>query len=117
MQRVGELLEKLRVFASEREWGQFHTPKNLAVALSVEASELLEIYQWLDGEQQYSVLNDAQKRVDVEDEIADIFVYLLRFCDVNSLDLFEAVEKKMLKNAAKYPVSKCRGIATKYNEL
>ena len=112
-------LEKIkefqREFAKERDWEQFHTPKNLSMALSVEASELLEIFQWLTAEQS-SELKDSDKEK-VSEELADITYYLLRIADITGIDLEDAVWKKMKKNADKYPVEKAKGNAKKYTEL
>jgi dCTP diphosphatase len=111
---IDKLIEKLRNFAEERDWGQFHSPKNLSMALTVEAAELLEQFQWLT-EEQSSALD--QKQLDrVEEEIADVFLYLLRLADVLNLDMINAAEKKLIKNAKKYPVEKVKGSSKKYDE-
>ena len=109
------LIESLRAFAKERDWGQFHAPKNLACALSVEASELLEHFQWLTEEQSQSLTPD--KTVEVAAEAADVFLYLLQLCDTLGIDLMAAAQAKMLVNAQKYPVAAARGSNTKYTEL
>jgi len=109
------LVDALRAFAQEREWEQFHTPKNLACALSVEASELLEIFQWLTPEQSRS-LDDDRKQL-VAAEAADVLLYLLQLCDKLDIDLVGAAQEKMLANARKYPVEKARGTAAKYTDL
>jgi dCTP diphosphatase len=111
---LGKLKDKLIKFAKEREWEQFHSPKNLAMALSVESSELVEIFQWLTEEQSKRLPEDKMK--DVRDEIADIFVYIVRMCTILDIDINDAVESKMKHNAEKYPVDKARGSAKKYNE-
>ena len=101
-------------FASERDWEQFHTPKNLSMALSVEASELVEIFQWLKPEESNS---PNQKQIqEINSEVADIAMYLLRFCSVLGIDIEEAIEKKLEKNALKYPVNLSKGNAQKYNQ-
>lgn len=102
-------------FVKERQWEQFHTPKNLAMAMSVEAAEVAEIFQWLTPKQ--SVRLSAKRREELSDELADTFVCLLRLSQVCRIDLVEAASKKMAKNALKYPIAKARGKATKYNEL
>lgn len=108
------LIQKLRDFAEERDWEQFHSPKNLSMALAVESAELLEQFQWLT-EAQSSALD--QKQLDrVEEEIADVFLYLLRLADVLGLDMISAAEKKLIKNAKKYPVEKVKGSSKKYDE-
>ncbi len=104
----------VRTFVDERDWDQFHTPKNLASALSVEAAELLEHFQWLkDGRAEE--LGEA-KRVEVRHEMADVLVYLVRLADKLDVDLFAAVEEKMVLNRAKYPAEQVRGDARKYYE-
>lgn len=104
----------LRRFAAERDWDQFHNPKNLAMALAAEAGELLEHFQWLTAEQAQNLPPD--KRARVAEEIADVQAYLVRLADKLDLDISEAVEKKMRQNEAKYPADKVRGDARKYDE-
>lgn len=111
---LGALRELVRQFVDERDWDKFHTPKNLATALSVEASELLEPFQWLvSGER--SELGDANL-VAVRHEMADVLVYLVRLADKMDVDLFQAVLEKMELNRAKYPADKVRGDSRKYSE-
>jgi NTP pyrophosphatase (non-canonical NTP hydrolase) len=109
------LVESLRAFAQARDWEQFHTPKNLACALSVEAAELLEHFQWLTDAQSQSLSSD--KKAEVAAEAADVFLYLLQLCDKLGIDLIAAAQAKMLVNAQKYPVDAARGTAAKYTEL
>ena len=109
--------QQLRDFAKERDWEQFHTPKNLATALAVEAAELLENFQWLTDKQARTVKDDVERMRRIEEEIADLTLYLLRLADVLSLDLQNAVDRKLAINADKYPADKARGNAKKYNEL
>mgnify|MGYP000438576599 FL=1 len=104
----------MRKFADERDWNQFHSPKNLAMALSGEAGELIECFQWLT-EDQSSDLTDAQ-RAAVADEIADVQLYLVRLADKVGVDIGAAVEQKIKKNEAKYPAEKVRGSAKKYSD-
>lgn len=104
-----QLLLAQRRFAEAREWQPFHTPKNLAMALSVEAAELVECFQWLTAEQ--SATLDARDRLAVEHEMADVMLYLLRLADVLDVDLPQAAQRKMAINARKYPVSRSRGTA------
>lgn len=108
------LVEALRAFAAARDWGAFHTPKNLATALSVEAAELLEHFQWLTDAQSQSLA--ASKKQEVAAEAADVFLYLLQLCDKLGIDLVAAAQAKMLVNAQKYPVDAARGTAAKYTE-
>jgi NTP pyrophosphatase (non-canonical NTP hydrolase) len=114
---VEQVQQQLRVFAQERDWEQFHTPKNLASALAVEAAELLEVFQWLTDSQAISIKDDVARMSKVEEEMADVTLYLLRLADVLSLDLQKAVDRKLRINAEKYPVEKARGNAKKYSEL
>lgn len=115
MNEITGLLERIRVFANERDWSQFHSPKNISMALSVEAAELLEHFQWMTQEQSRNVTSD--KKLQITDEIADVFLYLLRICDEMDIDLIAAANRKIDKNAENYPVEKAKGNATKYTEL
>lgn len=110
-----ELTEALRSFAAERDWEQFHTPKNLAAALAVEAGEVLEHFQWLTPEQ--SLALTAEQRAGVALELADVLLYLLRLADRSGIDLERAAWDKLALNAKKYPADKARGSARKYTEL
>ncbi len=109
-----QLKDELREFARQRDWEQFHSPKNLVMALSVEAAELLEHFQWLTEEQSRDLGDD--KRCEVAYEMADIFIYLLRLSERLDIDLLQAVKEKMQINAEKYPADKVRGSARKYTE-
>jgi len=115
MKAFNELGRKVQRFAKERDWAQFHSPKNLSMALSVECAELMEHFQWLT-ESQSRRLDRRRKRA-VEKELADIQIYLIRISQVLGLDLIEASNGKLLENARKYPVAKARGSAKKYTEL
>lgn len=109
------LREALRQFAREREWDQFHFPKNLAIALSVEAAELLEHFQWMPEAD--SVTLDEPTKAKVREEMADVFLYLIRLADKLNIDLSAAAADKMRVNATKYPIDKSRGTSKKYTEL
>ena len=111
---LARLRELVRVFVNERDWDQFHTPKNLASALSVEAAELLEHFQWLQHGR-IEELGDA-KLAEVRHEMADVLVYLVRLADKLDVDLFAAVQDKMVLNREKYPAELVRGDARKYDE-
>lgn len=111
---IAMLKQKFNAFCTERDWMQYETPKNLSMNLVREASELMEIFTWLTPE-------DAQKEVerrrsDVEDELADVAFSLILFCERIGVDLTQAIEKKMVKNAQKYPVQLCKGKSEKYTE-
>lgn len=108
------LRELVRVFVAERDWDQFHTPKNLSAALSVEAAELLEHFQWLQHGRADEL--GPEKLVQVRHEMADVLVYLVRLADKLDVDLMAAVEEKMVLNRAKYPADLVRGDARKYHE-
>lgn len=113
----GLLARELQRFATERDWDPFHTPKNIASALSVEASELLEIFQWTRGQHGWSEIDeDVSVRKHVEEEVADILLYLIRFASLAKIDLQEAALDKIRKNAVKYPIDSARGSDRKYNE-
>jgi NTP pyrophosphatase (non-canonical NTP hydrolase) len=112
---LDELVQRLRGFAAERDWDQFHSPKNLATALVVEAGELLEQFQWLTEEQSERI--DETTKAAVAREIADVFLYLLRLSDKLGIDLLSAASDKIDLNAKKYPVEKARGTSKKYTEL
>ncbi|MCA1248077.1 nucleotide pyrophosphohydrolase [Massilia sp. MS-15] len=111
---LARLRALVRTFVDERDWDQFHTPKNLACALSVEAAELLEHFQWL----QHGRIEElgADKLVQVRHEMADVLVYLVRLADKLEVDLFAAVQEKMVLNREKYPAEQVRGDARKYHE-
>ncbi|QFR98073.1 nucleotide pyrophosphohydrolase [Streptomyces tsukubensis] len=99
-----ELQDRLASFAAARRWGRFHTPKNLVAALSVEASELLEIFQWLTPEQSAAVMEDPASAHRVRDEVADVLAYLLQFCQVLDLDVLAALDAKIDRNERRFPV-------------
>lgn len=108
------LKNRLRDFAKERDWDQYHTPKNLSMALIAEAAELIEHFQWVDGAKSH-ILN-SKTRISVEEELADILIYLVRISDKLDIDLYSAVERKIEINEMKYPAEKVRGSAKKYTE-
>jgi NTP pyrophosphatase (non-canonical NTP hydrolase) len=109
------LRARLAQFAAERDWDQFHNPKNLAMALAGEAGELVEHFQWLTFEQAANLPRPTRDEVALE--CADVLLFLLRLCDKLDIDLAAAAEKKLALNAKKYPVEKSRGRATKYDKL
>ena len=114
---IESLTAQLRDFAKERDWEQFHTPRNLAMALSGEAGELLSLFQWLNDGRISEWLNDPSNRTAVEHEMADVFGYLLRLADVLDVDLETSLRAKIDLNAQKYPVELARGNALKYTVL
>jgi len=114
MRDLEELKERLRVFVAERDWDQFHSPKNLAMALSVEAAELVELFQWLTEEE--SATLDTERRRRAAEELADVLWYLVRIADRLDIDLLQAAGEKLERNAVKYPAEQVRGQARKYDE-
>ena len=110
-----ELVKKIRAFARDRDWEQFHSPKNLAMALSVEIAEVVEHFQWLTQEESNRL--DAEKLKQIREEIGDVMIYLARLADRLGIDPVQAAEEKMRINEKKYPVEKARGLAAKYTEL
>ena len=106
-----------RAFAAAREWEQFHTPKNLAMALAGEAGELLEIFQWLTPEQSARVTNTEKGKQAVEHELADLLAYVIRLADVLNIDLSQSLWNKLRLNEEKYPVALAKGNARKYSDL
>lgn len=111
---IDSLRDRLREFARERDWDQFHTPKNLSMALIAEAAELIEHFQWVDGAKSHQL--EDRLRPAVEEEIADIFIYLVRIADKLNIDLYAAAERKIAINARKYPAEKVKGSSKKYTE-
>lgn len=111
---ISTLQASLRDFAKERDWEQFHNPKNLVMALTVEAAELQEIFQWLGAQQ--AAAPDARQRAQVREEMADVLLYLCRLADVLDIDLQQAALDKLNRNAEKYPVDKVRGKSAKYDD-
>lgn len=111
---LNNLREKINAFVKERDWDQFHTPKNLAMAMIVEAAELVEQFQWNTPEESQTLT--PEKREAVSHELADTLVYLLRIAEVLEIDLIEATNQKIVLNAKKYPVEKARGKNNKYTD-
>jgi dCTP diphosphatase len=109
------LRDRLRTFAAVRDWNQFHSPKNLAIALSVEVGELLEHFQWISDTD--SLTMSPSRLGEIEEEMADVLLYLIRLADMLNIELLQAADKKIEANARKYPVEKSRGSSKKYTEL
>jgi len=106
---VADLRRAVQAFVDERDWRQFHTPKNLAVSLAIEAAELMEHFQWLDVAQSIERGRDPGRRGEIADEMADVLCYLLSLANALDIDLSEAVQAKLVKNALKYPAEEFRG--------
>jgi len=112
---MDKLIEQIRNFNKERDWGQYHTPKNLSMALMIEAGELAEHFQWLTQDQSKTLNNETLEKV--REEIGDVLIYLLNMSDKLGIDPIAAAKEKILKNAIKYPVNQIEGKATKYTDL
>jgi NTP pyrophosphatase (non-canonical NTP hydrolase) len=110
--KFNELLKKIKEFSKNRDWSQFHDPKNLALSLLLESSEVLELYQWSKDNQ----LNERRAHK-IKDELADVFYWLIMLSNYYDIDLLEALNSKMLENEKKYPIEKSKGSSAKYNEL
>lgn len=112
---IKELTDKILQFRKERDWEQFHTPKDLAISLSLEASEVLEHFQWKKPEEMQEYIQNHKE--EIGEELADVFNYLLLMSNDFGIDLLEVLEKKINKNAEKYPIEKSKGKSTKYTNL
>ena len=111
------LKDQVKAFAVERDWEQFHTPKNLSMAIAAEAAELMEHFLWKGSGESAHVLDDPAKRAEIAEELADILIFSLEFANIAGLDVATIIEEKMRSNAVKYPVEKAKGRADKYTEL
>ncbi|WED63002.1 nucleotide pyrophosphohydrolase [Synoicihabitans lomoniglobus] len=114
---IAEIKTRVLAFARERDWEQFHAPKNLSMALAAEAGELMEHFLWGSSDDSRQMLADPKKRAKIEEELADVVIYALEFANMTGIDVAAAIERKMAANAAKYPVEKAKGRADKYTEL
>ncbi|MBI1372139.1 MAG: nucleotide pyrophosphohydrolase [Phycisphaera sp.] len=114
---IKELQRHVLDFAEQRDWLQFHTPKNLSMAIAAEAAELMEHFLWTEGEASRRVCDEADPRAAVEAELADVLILALQMANVLEVDVPAAVERKLAANAAKYPVDRARGNARKYTDL
>jgi dCTP diphosphatase len=111
------LAEAIHAFVAEREWQPFHDPKNLAMAVAVEAAELMEHFRWCSSEQSRAVLADPRARPEIEHEVADVLILLIEFCSIAGIDPAAAVRAKLQLNAQRYPVALSKGHSRKYNDL
>lgn len=114
---VAELKSRILAFARERDWEQFHAPKNLSMALAAEAGELMEHFLWATPEASAELARQPAKRAAIESELADVVIYALEFANITGIDVAGAIERKMAANAARYPVEKARGRSDKYDAL
>ena len=114
---IEELKEKVKRFCEDRDWDQYHNAKDLAIGVITESAELLEIFRWKSLKEVEELLRDPEKKSDIEDEMADVLYFLIRMAQRFNIDLSEALNKKIEKNQAKYPVEKSKGLNKKYTEL
>lgn len=114
---IEKMQEKIRQIIQARDWGKFHSPKNQSISLLLEASELMEIFQWLTEKESYEIKNNPKKMIEVKEELADILFWVLLLSDHFQIDLQDAFWKKMKKNEKNYPVKLSKGNATKHTEL
>ena len=114
---IDNLINSVKTFCEARDWDQFHGPKDLAIGVITEASELLEIFRFLSDKQAQDVFNDQHSKGDIEDEVADVLFFLLRFCQRFSIDPAQVLIRKINKLEQKYPVDKAKGSNKKYSEL
>ncbi len=115
--RIEDAKQLVREFCEARDWDRFHNPKDLAVGISTEAAELLERFRFKTPEQCSEILRDPELSQGIREELADVFYFVLRFAQMNSIDLYSALEDKIAKNGEKYPVEKSKGNYRKYDEL
>ena len=113
---INEAMVLVKRFCEERDWDQFHNPKDLAIGISTEASELLELMRFKTPSECEQALSDAQFKGKICNELADVFYFVLRFAQMNDIDLYNALEKKIKNNEEKYPAGKCKGCNKKYDE-
>ena len=111
---IKELKSAIARFIKDRDWEKYHSPKNLSMSIAIEASELMELFQWLTIEESHKLLKDKKKLEEIKDELADIALYALEFCNLFNIDLSSAILKKLQKNAKKYPAKVVKGKAHKY---
>jgi dCTP diphosphatase len=114
---LGALKNQVLSFSRERDWEQFHSPKNLSMALAAEAAELMEHFLWADSDESRAAVAEQRPRSTTEEELADVVIYALEFANQAGIDLTAAIESKLKQNAIKYPVEKVKGRSVKYTEL
>lgn len=115
--QIQEIKDRVLAFARERDWEQFHSPKNLSMAIAAEAAELMEHFLWQSPEDSHEDIQAAKLRSKVEEELADVFIFAIEFANVTGINIAAIIEAKMAQNAKKYPVDKAKGRSAKYTEL
>ena len=106
---INDLKKTVKNFVEEREWRQFHTPKNLSMSVAIESAELMELFQWLSKKESIKAMSSGKLRKNAIDEVADVFIYLIAFCNENGIDIKQAINQKMKKNKKKYPANIFKG--------
>ena len=106
---INDLKKTVKNFVEEREWRQFHTPKNLSMSVAIESAELMELFQWLSKKESIKAMSSGKLRKNAIDEVADVFIYLIAFCNANNIDIKQAIDQKMKKNKKKYPANVFKG--------
>jgi len=114
---IAELKKEVQEFCEKRDWDKYHNPKELAIGISTESSELLEMFRFKDDKEMKNLLSDPEKKELIKNELADIQFFILRFAQMNNIDISESFKKKMIQNEKKYPVHKSKGSNKKYDEL
>jgi len=115
--RLEEIKERVLGFARERDWEQFHSPKNLSMAIAAEAAELMEHFLWQEPEASRGAMDEEKLRAKVEEELADVLIFAIEFANMTGMDVSSIIERKMARNAEKYPVEKAKGSSLKYTDL
>jgi len=114
---IQKLKDKIASFVKERDWDKFHTPKNLSMSIAIEAAELMEHFQWKNTEESFALLKNSKSKKEIEEELADIAIYVLGFCNLYGLDLSSIVSGKVAKNEEKYPIQLCKGKVCKKEDI
>lgn len=114
---INDAMELVKEFCEERDWDQFHNPKDLAIGMATESAELLELFRFRTNEQCMEMMSDPSRSEDIKDELADVFYFVLRFAQMNGIDLYEALFQKIDKNRKRYPIDKSKSSNRKYDEF
>lgn len=114
---LSELKNRIKKFIDDRDWGKYHNPKDIAVSITIEASELLELFQWVKDEELEKIINNPKKVAKIEEELADVTIYCFDLANACNIDIAQAVAKKIKQNEDKYPTEKVKGNYIKYSEL